>query len=97
MTPHDHDHDYTAPPSGLHVEEVIGILRETLEYLGPVRVDEPDAAWSLRKRVQDALDALRPPTPLPAGYVVPVLPPGHLGVLTEVMLRAVHGDPRVLK
>jgi hypothetical protein len=65
MTPHDHDHDYTAPPSGLHVEEVIGILRETLEYLGHVRADEPDAAWSLRKRVQDALDALRPPTPAP--------------------------------
>jgi hypothetical protein len=68
MTPHDHD--YTAPPSGLHVEEVIGILRETLEYLGPVTSDEPHAAWSLRKRVQDALDALRPPTPVPAGYVV---------------------------
>jgi hypothetical protein len=68
MTPHDHD--YTEPPSGLHVEEVIGILRETLEHLGPVTADEPHASWCLRKRVQDALDALRPPTPLPAGYVV---------------------------
>lgn len=42
----------------------------TLEYLGPVTADEPHASWGLRKRVQDALDALRPPTPLPAGYVV---------------------------
>jgi hypothetical protein len=69
MTPHDYDHDYIGHPTGLHVEEVIGILRETLEYLGPVTADEPHAAWGLRKRVQDALDALRPPTPIPTSAV----------------------------
>lgn len=67
MTP---PHDQPSQQNYLHVEEVIGILRETLEYLGPVRADESHAAWSLRKRVEDALDALRPPTPLPPGYVL---------------------------
>jgi len=68
MTP---PHDQPSQQNYLHVEEVIGILRETLEYLGPVRADAPEshAAWSLRKRVEDALDALRPPTPLPPGFV----------------------------
>lgn len=68
MTP---PHDQSSQQNYLHVEDVIGILRETLEYLGPVRVDVPEshAAWSLRKRVEDALDALRPPTPLPPGFV----------------------------
>lgn len=61
--------DYMRKMEALHAEDVERILRLVRDYLGFVRADEDDRTTALRHVVEDALDALRPPTPIPTGAV----------------------------
>ena len=69
--------DYMRKMSGLHVEEVERILRLVRDYIGFVREDEDDRTTTLRHAVEDALDALRPPTPIPSSTTLHDDAEGH--------------------
>jgi hypothetical protein len=69
--------DYMRKMSGLHVEEVERILRLVRDYIGFVRADEDDRTTTLRHAVEDALDALRPPTPIPSSTTLHDDAEGH--------------------
>jgi signal transduction histidine kinase len=69
--------DYMRKMLALHAEDVERILRLVRDYLGFVRADEDDRTTTLRHAVEDALDALRPPTPIPSSSTLHDDTEGH--------------------